>query len=146
MSGVSVCVWRGFWLMVRRPPRSTRTDTLVPYTTLFRSEEGRQIVVREIGDRADIAVELEPVRRIAQFRVQLGQEMQHVALKLGHLVYIETLCIGEPVERAQQIAEGVSELAIGLGRAGQHFLADPHIVELVGRPKPNPHRKNTEQG
>src|SRR3546814_13431819 len=32
--------------MIRRPPRSTRTDTLVPYTTLFRSyteaEENRQ--------------------------------------------------------------------------------------------------------
>src|SRR3546814_4139803 len=25
------------FLMIRRPPRSTRTDTLVPYTTLFRS-------------------------------------------------------------------------------------------------------------
>src|SRR3546814_11670108 len=26
--------------MIRRPPRSTRTDTLCPYTTLFRSETG----------------------------------------------------------------------------------------------------------
>src|SRR3546814_20756770 len=29
-----VCI---FFLMIRRPPRSTRTDTLFPYTTLFRS-------------------------------------------------------------------------------------------------------------
>src|SRR3546814_7690602 len=28
-----------FFLMIRRPPRSTRTDTLFPYTTLFRSDE-----------------------------------------------------------------------------------------------------------
>src|SRR3546814_3131482 len=27
-----------FFLMIRRPPRATRTDTLFPYTTLFRSE------------------------------------------------------------------------------------------------------------
>src|SRR3546814_11368449 len=27
--------------MIRRPPRSTRTDTLFPYTTLFRSQCGR---------------------------------------------------------------------------------------------------------
>src|SRR3546814_4512834 len=27
-----------FFLMIRRPPRSTRTDTLFPYTTLFRSD------------------------------------------------------------------------------------------------------------
>src|SRR3546814_9472119 len=30
-----------FLLMIRRPPRSTRTDTLVPYTTLFRSSRAR---------------------------------------------------------------------------------------------------------
>src|SRR3546814_6917544 len=29
-----------FFLMIRRPPRSTRTDTLFPYTTLFRSHRG----------------------------------------------------------------------------------------------------------
>src|SRR3546814_2604220 len=28
-----------FFLMIRRPPRSTRTDTLFPYTTLFRSDQ-----------------------------------------------------------------------------------------------------------
>src|SRR3546814_6686806 len=30
-----------FFLMIRRPPRSTRTDTLFPYTTLFRSAHPR---------------------------------------------------------------------------------------------------------
>src|SRR3546814_13370683 len=34
-----MCVF--FVLMIRRPPRSTRTDTLFPYTTLFRAAEGR---------------------------------------------------------------------------------------------------------
>src|SRR3546814_113399 len=32
-----------FFLMIRRPPRSTRTDTLFPYTTLFRSAEAKQV-------------------------------------------------------------------------------------------------------
>src|SRR3546814_689342 len=31
--------------MIRRPPRSTRTDTLLPYTTLFRSADGHRLVV-----------------------------------------------------------------------------------------------------
>src|SRR3546814_2934414 len=35
--------------MIRRPPRSTRTDTLFPYTTLFRS---KNIVVTSGADRA----------------------------------------------------------------------------------------------
>src|SRR3546814_17083895 len=30
--------------MIRRPPRSTRTDTLFPYTTLFRSGRSRGVV------------------------------------------------------------------------------------------------------
>src|SRR3546814_5656585 len=32
-----MCKLFNFFLMIRRPPRSTRTDTLFPYTTLFRS-------------------------------------------------------------------------------------------------------------
>src|SRR3546814_15359161 len=36
-----------FFLMIRRPPRSTRTDTLFPYTTLFRSPAAR------VADPAD---------------------------------------------------------------------------------------------
>src|SRR3546814_13575794 len=36
-----------FFLMLRRPPRSTRTDTLFPYTTLFRS----------VGDPSRLALE-----------------------------------------------------------------------------------------
>src|SRR3546814_2404190 len=32
-----MCDYLCFFLMIRRPPRSTRTDTLFPYTTLFRS-------------------------------------------------------------------------------------------------------------
>src|SRR3546814_5841402 len=35
-----------FFLMIRRPPRSTRTDTLFPYTTLFRSAVDRPRGVR----------------------------------------------------------------------------------------------------
>src|SRR3546814_8916389 len=34
----SLCCFLFFFLMIRRPPRSTRTDTLFPYTTLFRSK------------------------------------------------------------------------------------------------------------
>src|SRR3546814_10338867 len=34
--------------MIRPPPRSTRTDTLFPYTTLFRSREG-QLPARRVG-------------------------------------------------------------------------------------------------
>src|SRR3546814_6633394 len=41
--------------MIRRPPRSTRTDTLFPYTTLFRSKMGRRSKIggREIYDSTE---------------------------------------------------------------------------------------------
>src|SRR3546814_4643775 len=48
-----------FFLMIRRPPRSTRTDPLFPYTTLFRSPDDPHPILtdlprgeRGIGDRA----------------------------------------------------------------------------------------------
>src|SRR3546814_14681078 len=48
-----LCAWF-FFLMIRRPPRSTRTDTLFPYTTLFRSlvsgGHTQLILVRGVGD------------------------------------------------------------------------------------------------
>src|SRR3546814_16861697 len=40
--------------MIRRPPRSTRTDTLFPYTTLFRS----QINWEDVTDNVQISVEI----------------------------------------------------------------------------------------
>src|SRR3546814_16790742 len=46
-----------FFLMIRRPPRSTRTDTLFPYTTLFRSALLERRTRRQlIFDLAVIAV------------------------------------------------------------------------------------------
>src|SRR3546814_12808016 len=41
-----------FFLMIRRPPRSTRTDTLFPYTTLFRSPEKAAVLFRQSLDSA----------------------------------------------------------------------------------------------
>src|SRR3546814_13740977 len=52
--------------MIRRPPRSTRTDTLFPYTTLFRSRRNRQFVDID-GHRAlkagAIAIGVDAARR-----------------------------------------------------------------------------------
>src|SRR3546814_5594990 len=44
--------------MIRRPPRSTRTDTLFPYTTLFRSVQGLRealdVLFRQAVDEVDV--------------------------------------------------------------------------------------------
>src|SRR3546814_14743106 len=36
--------------MIRPPPRSTRTDTLFPYTTLFRSQRGAPVMIEPVGN------------------------------------------------------------------------------------------------
>src|SRR3546814_18287685 len=48
-----------FFLMIQRPPRSTRTDTLCPYTTLFRSQvaphrQDRSMMAKQFSTRAAI--------------------------------------------------------------------------------------------
>src|SRR3546814_914971 len=43
--------------MIRRPPRSTRTDTLFPYTTLFRSFPSRYCSVQLAGAAAALSNE-----------------------------------------------------------------------------------------
>src|SRR3546814_10785824 len=43
--------------MIRRPPRSTRTDTLFPYTTLFRSKQLLPDVELDAGVATDLIVE-----------------------------------------------------------------------------------------
>src|SRR3546814_2059124 len=58
--------------MIRRPPRSTRTDTLFPYTTLFRSQEAA-VVEDRMGDRDDMGVDA--------FQVEQDVEMQRTRLQ-----------------------------------------------------------------
>src|SRR3546814_14174546 len=60
-----------FFLMIRRPPRSTRTDTLFPYTTLFRSfavlfeqcraDQGRDERVAAADGEGAVTEDFEPV-------------------------------------------------------------------------------------
>src|SRR3546814_13493033 len=57
-----------FFLMIRRPPRSTRTDTLFPYTTLFRSPNAccaRGASIRLSG-QVDHEIAARPLRIVAR--------------------------------------------------------------------------------
>src|SRR3546814_4025258 len=62
--------------MIRRPPRSTRTDTLFPYTTLFRSQSHRYIVDRRWRQaRVDAIRYLDVHRRDHQAKIN-GRRLQ----------------------------------------------------------------------
>src|SRR3546814_16297664 len=61
--------------MKRRPPRSTRTDTLLPYTTLFRSRR-RRIVMARVGHlipRKQVEIE----RAVRLLRAHFVDRRQH---------------------------------------------------------------------
>src|SRR3546814_12247173 len=55
-----------FFLMIRRPPRSTRTDTLFPYTTLFRS-------AADVADVVDVEQQQGAAVRVLQRLPGAGQ-------------------------------------------------------------------------
>src|SRR3546814_4157627 len=95
-----------FFLMIRRPPRSTRTDTLFPYTTLFRSHaldrrlaDDRAGVRTDVDDAAPGAHHLEP----AEDREQL---LQRAHLPLDN---VEAAALGVGVEGVRS-EEHTSEL------------------------------------
>src|SRR3546814_6984143 len=56
--------------MIRRPPRSTRTDTLFPYTTLFRSNQGGRKVngVEEFAFCIEESAEFHDVAALGLYR------------------------------------------------------------------------------
>src|SRR3546814_6734926 len=62
--------------MIRRPPRSTRTDTLFPYTTLFRSILQREAIARRLDTSRHRVRERCPV-------LQVGRERQGDELASG---------------------------------------------------------------
>src|SRR3546814_10204726 len=60
--------------MILRPPRSTRTDTLFPYTTLFRSHIAHNSERFRRVERAEIGAPHPP--RIGQSRLERSRELQ----------------------------------------------------------------------
>src|SRR3546814_14267471 len=73
-------------LMIRRPPRSTRTDTLLPYTTLFRSMRRAILSLRD-NPRIASAMAAEYARTNQQaLSRDLGIQPGQTDLYLGHFL------------------------------------------------------------
>src|SRR3546814_19285616 len=71
-----------FFLMIRRPPRSTRTDTLFPYTTLFRSVRVRvQLRSRHLqgGRRGELSRIGQQLWRFPVRRHPCGRSEEHTS-------------------------------------------------------------------
>src|SRR3546814_5710857 len=105
--------------MIRRPPRSTRTDTLFPYTTLFRSYG--EIVADEKVSEAQLA--LEPLHQVQDLRLHRDVERR------GRLVANQELRV------AGQSAGDGDALALPAGELVRELRAvrrrQPHLLKQL---------------
>src|SRR3546814_14347709 len=124
--------------MIRRPPRSTRTDTLVPYTTLFRSTKPaasgsrhRDLDGSQSLDRVDRAV-----ARLGEAGAQRRAghhphaRLQRPPLPAQH--------VGPPSQGGPRVAEsdaGARSVGVNLAVARAR---PPHRQRREGKPAPTP--------
>src|SRR3546814_4818863 len=132
-----------FLLMIRRPPRSTRTDTLFPYTTLFRSHalvgelrradvigrggaaafeqlvEGRVELAqaRDVGDVVGLLVDL----------VEVDHEHRRLALHAVHLV--ERIAILERSEEHTSELQSLMRISYAVFCLNKNILPTPYHLE-----------------
>src|SRR3546814_14353042 len=87
------CMWHDqfFFLMIRRPPRSNRTDTLFPYTTLFRSHVDRRARADDRRHTRHRQCRRICARRIAQDRELAGIKATRVARSEEHTSELQSL-------------------------------------------------------
>src|SRR3546814_3574875 len=100
--------------MIRRPPRSTRTDTLFPYTTLFRSEK---LLLDLLGARR-----AGRLRHVAAAQDEDADAFIFCAEGLGRLA---------DLKRRQRLLERRGELA-HRDAVARHDLRAQRLCDLIG--------------
>src|SRR3546814_977932 len=136
--------------MIRRPPRSTRTDTLFPYTTLFRSVEGagdtRTIAVRTPRARqVEIADAADPRLRDALASLPLGT-LPPALMDGGRRWWLAELRDEAALRSAEPDWDAIAKLAESTGSMGLCVFArsdDPvyylAVRAFVGAPRSEEH-------
>src|SRR3546814_13506920 len=116
--------------MIRRPPRSTRTDTLFPYTTLFRSS----LQARDADDGGVVAVEVLAGEQLADLELDELQDLlvvDHVGLVQRDEQVRHADLLGE-----QNVLTGLRHRAVGRrdheARAVHLSGTGDHVLDVVG--------------
>src|SRR3546814_17539643 len=114
--------------MSRRPPRSTRTDTLFPYTTLFRSTladlpEGAEVATGSLRRQAQLAA-ARPDLRFVGLR---GNMATRLAKAAGHDAIVVAAAALDRLGLAHEIAERLP-VELVLPQVGQR--AEEHTSEI----------------
>src|SRR3546814_4599793 len=123
--------------MIRRPPRSTRTDTLFPYTTLFRSPDdvigaGAPLVDLLIPDWGGAQEEYLAVRRTGDQALASAARQRLVLLGMPPSTIAAVERSGRPrtvITIASPIAGPIKSLGV---RPGMSVMAGQTIAEIKG--------------
>src|SRR3546814_16655465 len=94
-----------FFLMIRRPPRSTRTDTLFPYTTLFRSVQvnlSKLIIFQRLPECLDVV------------RVMLAREAKKIDASIFG-IFTNDLFVVFPGDALASMEEALARVSPVLG-------------------------------
>src|SRR3546814_5991352 len=100
--------------MLRRPPRSTRTDTLFPYTTLFRS------LVDRLREQRGL--------QVAAGRVRGGEEVDHHRALFQRIGQLEGERLASQVGRGAEV--GCGRAGLERGERGRGQRSEEHTSEL----------------
>src|SRR3546814_9812942 len=107
--------------MIRRPPRSTRTDTLFPYTTLFRADPNRTAFIALVKYADDeLAYIIAPQRLAVGDKVVAGKKTD---VKPGNAMELGQMPIGTIVHNVEMKP----------GKGGQIARSAGTYVQVVGR-------------
>src|SRR3546814_8484779 len=124
-----------FFLMIRRPPRSTRTDTLFPYTTLFRSLGLLPSVDRtDSGYRQYTDKEVHTLRFIKRSR-DLGRSEEHTS-ELQSLMRISYAVFCLKKKTIIQTYD-TNKLKINANKQQNHACAEPKHSYTLHNQKQN---------
>src|SRR3546814_12885536 len=115
--------------MIRRPPRSTRTDTLFPYTTLFRSSRDAYLAaLPEIG---------------ATYRRLMGRNFPAMAvIQVGGLVEAAALIEIETTAADRKSVASGKSVSVRVDHGGRRIIKKQNSRKHSGRTESNRPRKS----
>src|SRR3546814_16412358 len=114
--------------MIRRPPRSTRTDTLFPYTTLFRSQTERA------WDDGVRPIPMDPILRSQACRLQQGKDSEQRAFSMAFFdadfIKFRLSLLGNPIDRSEERRVGKECVSTSRSRWSPYKLKNNTSREL----------------
>src|SRR3546814_9856477 len=119
--------------MIRRPPRSTRTDTLLPYTTLFRSH--RRLLARLTGEarvRFDHEFNAMRLQSLGE-RPPFGGRQHHPEMRHGDVMPVDRIMRGPATWRIDAVRDDLMPVKVEVdpvGGAASFGAAEDRAVKI----------------